>query len=303
MRGEGRALSSAAMPAAYDDVWDEDLREERDAFNFDDDDFDLFRAAALLTRVSGREPALEALDAEVDRLAILVEEAASEHPRWPGPLGALRHTLFVDAGFHGDSERYDDPENSFLDVVVARRQGLPITLSLVTCEVARRAGIESYGIAFPGHFLVGVQDAPPGEVAELVVIDPFHKGAVLTPDALERQLSRLAGRPVELLPEHLMPATPRAILLRMLVNLRGSYARRKDAVGMFRVLSRVLVLAPESAEALAERAMVRRELLDLDGARADAEAALEAAADEEDAAALRARRVLRQLEADRRWAH
>lgn len=291
------------MPAVFDADCDEDLSVEREAFNFDDDDFDLFRAAALLTRIAGREPDLAALDAEVDRLAILVEEAASEAPRWPGPLNALRHTLFVEAGFEGDSEHYDDPENSFLDAVVARRKGLPIALSVLTCEVARRAGIESYGIAFPGHFLVGVQDAPPGGVAELVVIDPFHKGAVLTPDTLERQLSRLAGRPVELLPEHLMPATPRAILLRMLVNLRGSYARRNDAVGMCRVLSRILVLSPNNAEALAERALVRRDLLDLDGARADAEAALSAAPDADDAAAVRARRVLRRLEADRRWAH
>lgn len=292
------------MRPPFDDVWEEeDLALEREAFNFDDDDFDLFRAAALLPRVAGREPDLDALDAEVDRLAILVEEVASERPTWPGPLNALRGTLFDDAGFCGDSEHYDDPENSFLDAVVTRRQGLPITLSVLTCEVARRAGIECYGIAFPGHFLVGVQDAPPGGVAELVVIDPFHKGAVLTPDTLERQLSRLAGRPVELLPEHLMPATPRSILLRMLVNLRGSYARRNDAVGMFRVLSRVLVLAPHNAEALAERALVRRDLLDLDGAREDAEAALRAAPDREDAAAVRARRVLRRLDADRRWAH
>lgn len=281
----------------------DDLAEEREAFNFDDDDFDLFRAACLLSRVDGREPDLEATSAEVDRLAILVEERAHDEPTWPGPLTALTHALFAEAGFRGDAETYDDPDNSFLDVVVERRQGLPISLSLLTCEVARRAGIETYGIAFPGHFLVGVQDAPSGGIAELVVIDPFHKGAVLTPDTLERQLARLAGRPVELLPEHLMPATPRSILLRMLVNLRGSYARRNDAVGMYRVLSRVLVLAPKNAEALAERALVRRDLLDLDGAREDAEAALKAAPDREDAAAVRARRVLRRLEADRRWAH
>lgn len=291
------------MGVAHFDPYDEDLADEREAFNFDDDDFDLFRAACLLCRVSGREPDLLSLDAEVDRLAILVEEAAGERSSWPGPLTALRGALFEGAGFRGDAETYDDPDNSFLDAVLERRRGLPIALSVLTCEVARRAGIEAYGIAFPGHFLVGVQDAPTGGVAELMVIDPFHQGVVLTPDALERQLARLAGRPIELLPEHLMPATPRSILLRMLVNLRGSYARRNDAVGMFRVLSRVLVLAPKNPEALAERALVRRDLLDLDGARADAEAALQAVPDREDAAAVRARRVLRRLEADRRWAH
>lgn len=294
---------SAAEPETDFEPHDEDLTEERAAFNFDDDDFDLFRAACLLCRIGGREPDFAALDAEVDRLAILVEEAAHHEPIWPGPLAALTSCLFEGAGYAGDAESYDDPDNSFLDAVLERRRGLPITLSVLTCEIARRAGLEAYGIAFPGHFLVGVQDAPTGGVAELVVIDPFHKGAVLTPDALERQLSRLGGRPVELLPEHLMPASPRSILLRMLVNLRGSYARRNDAVGMFRVLSRVLLLAPRNPEALAERALVRRDLLDLDGAREDAEAALSAVPDREDAAAVRARRVLRRLEADRRWAH
>lgn len=290
------------LPGAFDPDED-DLSEERAAFNIDDEDFDLFRAACLLARVSGREPDIAAVSSEVDRLAIVVEEAVNDAPAWPGPLTSLVETLFGDEGFCGDDETYDDPANSFVDAVLERRRGLPISLGVLTCEIARRAGIDAYGIAFPGHFLVGVQDAPTGGVAELVVIDPFHGGVVLTPDALERQLGRLAGRPVELMPDHLMPAGPRSILLRMLVNLRGSYARRNDAVGMFRVLSRVLVLAPKNAEALAERALVRRDLLDLDGAQQDAEAALKAAADGEEAAAVRARRVLRRLEADRRWAH
>jgi regulator of sirC expression with transglutaminase-like and TPR domain len=122
---------------------------------------------------------------------------------------------------------------------------------------------------------------------------------MLPPDDLESMLSRVSRSPVELMPEHLLPARDRAILVRMLVNLRGSFARRRDAVGMFRVLSRLLLLRPGHPEVLAERAVVRRDLLDLEGARADAEAAMALAASEEAPAARRARRVLKNLTLDR----
>lgn len=284
-------------------VDDDDLGLERELFNYDDDDFDLFRAAAVISRVGGEEPDFDAISEEIDRLAARVMDANADNEPWPRPLQGLIATLFEREGFRGDAETYDDPANSFLPAVLRRRMGLPISLGVLTCEVARRAGIEAYGIAFPGHFLVGVQGAAAGKAAELVVIDPFHAGVVLSPIALAAQLSQLMGRPVELQPEHLMPAAPRTILLRMLVNLRGSYARRNDPVGMFRVLSRVLLLSSDNPEALAERALVRRDLLDHEGAERDARRALAAARDLDAPAALRAQHVLAQLEADRRWAH
>lgn len=279
----------------------EDLAEERAAFNADDDDFDLFRAAALLGRIEDPRLDVGPVLAEVEALAERVRDRVPEGAPWPAALGALVEVLFHREGFAGDDADYDAPQNSFLHRALERRRGLPITLSVLTCEVARRAGIDAYGIGFPGHFLVGVHRSPDAPT-DLVVIDPFHKGQPLGPTELEDRLARLMGRPVELTPEHLEATPPAAILVRMLTNLRGSYARRKDNEHLVRVLSRLLLLKPAAAELLCERALARRELLDSDGARADAERALSVAGGSE-AARERARRLLAVLDEDGRWVH
>jgi len=252
---------------------DDDLARERAAFVPDDPGFDLFRAAALMGRVEGREVDLDALSREVGELAVRVKAKLSLDARWPEPLSALLEVLFVEEGYQGETVEYDDPNNSFLDVVVDRRRGLPIALSLLTCEVARRTGLPAHGIAFPGHFLVGVPADLAGE-PELVVVDPFHGGRLLTPDALEEQLFRLTGQRLELTVEHLRPAQPAAVLTRMLQNLRGSYLRRQDPECLLRVISRQILLRPNDAMLYAERAQLRRDLLDREGARADCEAAI-----------------------------
>jgi len=299
----------------------EDLTQEIAAFDTTRADFDLLAAASLLSRTAGVEPRPDFIRSEVAALAMRVREHPESQAPWPGPLVALLEVMFGDDGFQGDREHYDDPDNSFLERVLERRRGLPIALSLLTREVGRAAGLVVDGIGFPGHFLVSVEhravpDEPLHEpshepshagaeasedepLLDMVVIDPFHRGRMLTPGELEELLERTYGSPTELLPEHLAPADDQAILVRMLVNLRGSFARRRDPVGMFRVLSRMLLLRPEHPEVLAERAVVRRDLLDLDGAREDAEAAVRLARSESAPAARRAQRVLRNLNLDR----
>jgi regulator of sirC expression with transglutaminase-like and TPR domain len=276
----------------------DDLERERVAFMPDDASFDLFRAAALMGRVEGRDVDVDGLMRDVGALAVRVKERLSLDARWPEPLSALLEVLFVEDGFVGETVEYDDPNNSFLDVVVKRRRGLPIALSLLVCEVARRVGIQAHGIAFPGHFLVGVPADLEGE-PELVVVDPFHGGRLLSPDALEEQLFRLTGQRLELTAEHLRPAAPAAVLVRMLQNLRGSYLRRQDAPCLLRVLSRLLLLRPNDAMLFAERAQLRREELDREGARLDCEAAVRLAG--RGPAVAIAERVLEQLDGDARW--
>lgn len=277
----------------------EDLSEEERAFDTERADFDLLYAASLLPRAAGERAQPERVRAEVTALASRVNEHDERAREWPGGLVALLDVMYGGGGFEGDREAYDDPENSFLDRVLDRRRGLPISLSLLTREVARGAGLKAHGVSFPGHFLVSVEhDREDEGTTDLVVLDPFHGGRMMTPGDLEDLLSRTYGRPAELLPEHLAPAPDRAILVRMLVNLRGSFARRRDPVGMFRVLSRLLLLRPDHPEVLAERAVARRDLLDLDGAREDAEAAVSLARSEDAPAALRARRVLKNLSID-----
>ena len=145
--------------------------------------------------------------------------------------------LFGSAGFHGNETDYYDPRNSFLDEVLDRRTGIPISLAVLLIEVCRRAGIATHVIPFPRHFLVG--SSPRGAL----VIDPFT-GRVLDREqvnALYRKVSGGTNEP----PAHLFkPATSAQILVRMLTNLRGIYASRKDAEHLLAVLLRLHMLAP-----------------------------------------------------------
>jgi len=142
---------------------------------------------------------------ELDRLAAEVEPMAGGEPR--EELGALEEVLGRRRGFSGDQEDYDDPDNSMLDLVLERRRGLPILLSVVYVEVARRAGIALAGVGLPGHYVAGhFGQSPP------VLIDPFAGGAALEV-------------PV---PADLRPWSPHETALRMLNNLVGSYGRRAD---------------------------------------------------------------------------
>lgn len=137
-------------------------------------------------------------------------------------MDALEGLLARRLGFAGDRDDYDHPHNSFLPRVVARRRGLPILLAVVYLEVARRAELPLFGLALPGHFVVGYR-LPPGG---LVVIDPFEHARILTAGDLDAIAAR-AGAAVT--PAMLAPATPAAIAARMLRNLAGSYRRRGRA--------------------------------------------------------------------------
>ena len=245
-----------------------DTELERRAFDVGDAAFSLWRAAILMPRVEGREP--RDLEPEIDRLAGLVRERVHHS----GPVVALHDVLFATAGLVGDSEEYDAPRNSFLDDVVARRRGLPITLSLVLHEVATRAGIKSWLLALPGHFLAAVFV----DENRFTVVDAFHAGR-LSP--LE-DVARRVGVPTSEMGELLQPAPPQNVLLRMLTNLRGSYVRRGDYEPLCRVLSRMMLLRRRDPLLLLERAEVRRLLLDDEGARDDVAEARGAAGDDDD---------------------
>lgn len=172
----------------------------------------------------------------LDEAALLI--AAHAHPRVdvaagldrldrlaagvPSPdLDGIRTHLFGPEGFRGNRDDYYDPENSYLDSVLERRLGIPITLSVVLLEVARRVGVGLTGIGMPGHFLVATT-APP-----LRFVDAFDGGAVLDHAGCAARYAALTGgRPLD--PAALAPVGPRAILTRMLSNLGGVARQRKD---------------------------------------------------------------------------
>jgi regulator of sirC expression with transglutaminase-like and TPR domain len=160
----------------------------------------------------------------------------------------LSHFLFEQKGFHGNRDEYSDPRNSFLNEVLERRKGIPITLSVIYLEVGRRLGLNLYGISFPTHFLVKAVD----ERGELV-IDPFYDGAILTLEDIRARLAENFGQPVELHPAMLKPVGARATLARILRNLKIFYLGASDWNRALSVLDRILLLDPRSVEDLADR--------------------------------------------------
>jgi regulator of sirC expression with transglutaminase-like and TPR domain len=204
-----------------------------------DEDVDL--AQACLAIASGADPDLDPMPSleTLDRFAEGVEG-----------LDGLRARLFGELRFTGNTADYYDAENSFLNRVLERRLGIPITLSVVTIEVGRRAGLDIQGIGMPGHFLV--QDRATG-----VFLDPFHEGEVLDGagcEALWRRVSG-AGPDVPFRPAMLVPAGPRAILARMLVNLARIYrrgARFADLEWVLRMRLAIPEIDPKEAIGLAE---------------------------------------------------
>lgn len=162
-------------------------------------------------------------DLDVDVELAKLDELASGCPEGERDLAGLRRYLFDTLGFRGNEEHYRDPRNSFLNDVLDRRLGIPITLSVVAIEVGRRLGVPLVGVGLPGHFLVRHMAVPPA------LVDPFNGGRELTPAECEALVQRIYGDEVAFRPSLLAPVGSRLILARMLNNLRQVYQGRGDA--------------------------------------------------------------------------
>ncbi len=208
----------------------------------------LARGALLIAKEE--YPALD-VDAHIDKLAQLARDAeplvhagADTVER----VQLLSHFLFEQMGFEGNRENLGDPRNSFLNEVLDRRLGLPITLSIVYIEVGRRLGLNLYGVSFPTHFLVKAID----ERGELI-IDPFNEGRILDLDEIRARLAQIYNQPVEVHPAFLKPVGARHILVRLLRNLKNTYAGTGDLTRALAALDRILLLDPRSLDELVER--------------------------------------------------
>jgi regulator of sirC expression with transglutaminase-like and TPR domain len=191
-----------------------------------------------------------------DRLRALGEEARRRLAGAAPPSSAVdvsRALVYRELGFRGNADDYYDPRNSFLNDVLDRRVGIPITLALVLVETLRGAGASAHGVSFPGHFLVRA-DAPRGPVW----IDPFE-GKLLDPGDLRALHARATGHDRDPDPRLLEPATKSQVLVRMLSNLRAIYAQRGDRERLRATLERLDVLAPSPE--------LRREIERLGGER------------------------------------
>lgn len=233
---------------------------------------------------------LEALgEAAADRLA------AAPRIGLQGAIDALNRFLFEDEGFSGNTGDYDDPRNSFLNQVLDRRTGIPITLAVVYIEVARRAGIRVDGVNFPGHFLLrfpfGAEDGPgsaacgdfqsknPAAPAEdgpgsAVFVDPFHGGSILSERDCRALLRRHAGDSVEFDPRLLAPATKQQILVRMLGNLKRLYVRMRSFQQGRAITDLLLAIDSTALHELRDRGLLSYHVNDHAAALRDLEAYL-----------------------------
>lgn len=163
-------------------------------------------------------------------------------------IDEINRVLFDDEGFRGNSEDYYDPRNSYLNEVLDRRTGIPITLSTVYIEVARHAGLTIDGVGLPGHFIVKVT-TPEREI----LLDPFHGGARLSEADCQRRLDRIFDGRVRVEASMLAPCARKEILARMLRNLKTIYAKASDHWRCLGVVDLLLLVNPDSGEELLDR--------------------------------------------------
>jgi regulator of sirC expression with transglutaminase-like and TPR domain len=246
---------------------------------------DVVMGAALIARDAYAGLDLERLDARFDELAapLVARGAASSSPA--EQVQMVSSYLYEELGFRGNEQDYYDPKNSLLPDVLDRRLGIPITLALVYCEVARRAGIRARGVSFPGHFLVRVDSA--GREDTPLAVDPFFGGRVLDEVGLQKLLERSSPAQKLALEEHLAPASPKTMLVRMLINLKWIYATRGDFARALLALDRIICLTPDSVPALRERGLLAVRLGSVEAARADLSRLLELVPQAPDASTIR----------------
>ena len=224
---------------------------------------DLARACLMIAEDAYPSLDVEGYVAEIERMA---ERLRARMPQAQAPeerIVTLNEYLFVELGYRGNADDYYDPRNSYLNEVIDRRTGIPITLSVLYIELGRKVGLPLEGVSFPGHFMVR---APVRGGA--VVLDPFAGGLPQSEADLRRRLARVIpeGAATEAsvaelpLDQFLEPASKRQILVRVLRNLKEIYRDTDQPERLLAVLNRMLVLTPEASAELRERGYVYQRL-------------------------------------------
>ena len=212
---------------------------------------------------------LQQLDQIADRLRVRLPADAGK----PHVISMLNHYLFRELGYAGNRDDYYDPRNSFLNDVIDRRIGIPITLSILYVEIGRRVGVNLQGVSFPGHFLVKyVTDQG------VIVLDPFNSGISLSEADLRERLRQSGGGVDNLdmpLGALLRPATPHEIMVRLARNLKAIYTDAGELEKAVAMTSLILCVNPDDARELRDRATMYRQLFCYRAALADFERLVE----------------------------
>jgi regulator of sirC expression with transglutaminase-like and TPR domain len=228
----------------------------------DDEGLPLMEAAASIAQDEYPDLDVQQVLGDVDQLLARARRRCGDVTDPLQRLRVLNQFFFRDMGFGGNVNNYYDPDNSYLNVVLRTRRGIPITLAVLWLELAHGLGLKARGVNFPGHFMVKV-NLPDGQA----VIDPFT-GQSLSREELSERLEPYKRRnglvddfdvPVGL---YLQAATPRDILARMLRNLKEVHRTQEDWLRLIAVLDRLLILLPDAWSEYRDRGLAWAEMGD-----------------------------------------
>jgi regulator of sirC expression with transglutaminase-like and TPR domain len=216
-----------------------------------DEQIDLAKAALYIAQEE--YPKLDA-DEYLNALDTMAMEVEERLPAQAYPLRIIQTInkyLYDDLGFTGNTTNYYDPRNSFLNDVIERKTGIPITLSLVYLEVARRIDFPMAGVGMPGHFLIR-----PAIADMEIFVDAFNRGEVMFPQDCQEKLTQIYGQPVTLQPQYFDVVNGRLFLARMLTNLKLIYIKQQELEKALAAVERILLLFPGVAMELRDRGLL-----------------------------------------------
>jgi regulator of sirC expression with transglutaminase-like and TPR domain len=217
----------------------------------DESVFPLDRAALAIALEEYPDLNIESYLSQLDTLAARVEVLAGYDRSPLNVLESLNEVLFIQEGLRGNTEDYYDPRNSFLNAVLETKNGIPISLSVIYLEVARRINFEMKGVGFPSHFIVKYS-GPEREI----LVDPFNLGRFLTTEDCQELLDRVYGGSVQMQPIFLQAMEKKGIVSRMLYNLKGIYYQKEEQQKALNVVEQILLLNPGTLSEIRDRGLL-----------------------------------------------
>jgi regulator of sirC expression with transglutaminase-like and TPR domain len=200
---------------------------------------DLSRIALEIARDAYPDLDIGSYLARIDALAARVRDRCPPLARIRQILGQINWVLFVEEGFQGNVEHYYDSKNSYLNEVMDRKLGIPISLSVLYWALAKRLGLEMSGVNLPAHFMLRV-----GQGESTIFVDPFHSGALLDREGCTRRITERIGKPAELTELQFAPCRLDLVVSRMLRNLKAIYIQQRDFPSAVPVQRRLAALNP-----------------------------------------------------------
>ncbi|MDX2042286.1 MAG: transglutaminase-like domain-containing protein [Acidobacteriota bacterium] len=259
----------------------------------DETTLELDRAALLIA--AGEYPRLD-VEEYLSELDAFADMARARDDAFADPLARIRrlsNLLFDELQFRGNAEKYYDARNSFLNDVIDRRLGLPITLSVVMIEIGRRIGLKLFGVGMPGHFMAKYADDE-----QEIFVDPFHGGRIVNEERCQDMVSEMYKGQMKFHPSFLYAVGKKQILARMLQNLKGIYSRAKNYHQTLAMIELALLVNPEALAEIRDRGMVCFALGKYGQARMDFEEYLRRSPQADDASEIKKRLIqLRQKQA------